>query len=324
MKLFIQRIALMLSVVALATAATATVQAAGVEEVQQFGSNPGGLKMYKYVPKNMKNPKAMVLVLHGCLQNVSESDDEPGWISLADRGGFALLFPEQQKANNGAQCFNWFTPADARRGQGELESISQMIQKMIKDEGVSPQHFYLSGFSSGGAVAAAMLANYPEVFQGAAIFSGVPYGCANAVNDGFLCMNGMYKKTAKEWGDLVRAAAKYNGPRAKVSIWHGTSDQIIRPLVGDELVKQWTDVMGTPATPAQEKKTPGLTYQAFASSNGSIAVEYYQVLGMKHGQPIKTGSGKDACGKTGRYVLDAKVCGSYVMTRTWGLLTEAE
>ena len=42
-----------------------------------------------------------------------------GWSELAERHGFALLFPQQTRANNGNLCFNWFVPEDTRRGGGE-------------------------------------------------------------------------------------------------------------------------------------------------------------------------------------------------------------
>lgn len=306
---------------ALPTLLVSTVSAVSIVEVPSFGSNPGNLRMFKFVPKKMNSPRALVVVIHGCLQSAEEFDAESGWTEIAERGGFALVYPEQKKENNGASCFNWFQSGDARRDHGEMLSIYEMVQKMVRDENLSKDQVYLTGFSSGGAFTAAILANYPEVFKGAAIFSGVPYGCANSLNEGYLCMNGMYKKEAKEWGDLVREAVNYKGPRPTVAIWHGTSDSVIKPLVADELVKQWTNVMGTSEKPVKEVKTNKVTYQAFASPSGVVRVEYYQLQGYKHGHPIKPGTGKENCGKVGRYVLDAGICGAYVMARTWGLIT---
>jgi poly(3-hydroxybutyrate) depolymerase len=42
--------------------------------------------------------------------------------------------------------------------------------------------YVVVGLSAGGAMAAAMLAAYPERFAGGAIV-GVPYGCANTVDE---------------------------------------------------------------------------------------------------------------------------------------------
>jgi poly(3-hydroxybutyrate) depolymerase len=43
--------------------------------------------------------------------------------------------------------------------------------------------YVVVGLSAGGAMAAAMLAAYPERFAGGAIVAGVPYGCANTVGE---------------------------------------------------------------------------------------------------------------------------------------------
>src|SRR5690242_12812622 len=96
-------------------------------EVRQFGTNPGALRMFAFVPDNLQHPRALVVVLHGCGQSAAGYDLGAGWSTLAKHYGFALLMPEQQIANNANGCFNWFNPDDTLRGLGEAESIRQMI-----------------------------------------------------------------------------------------------------------------------------------------------------------------------------------------------------
>ena len=67
-------------------------------EVTGFGSNPGALRMFEYVPTDPE--PALVVVLHGCTQTAASYDFGAGWSTLADRHGFVLLLPEQQPANN--------------------------------------------------------------------------------------------------------------------------------------------------------------------------------------------------------------------------------
>ncbi|MCB1643420.1 MAG: hypothetical protein KDI37_16950, partial [Xanthomonadales bacterium] len=90
-------------------------------QVSGFGSNPGNLLMYKYVPAGLPSGAPLVVALHGCTQQASAYDAETGWEMLADRWKFALLLPEQQSGNNSSRCFNWFEPGDISRGQGEVE-----------------------------------------------------------------------------------------------------------------------------------------------------------------------------------------------------------
>ena len=71
-----------------------------LREICGFGSNPGALRMFTYLPAGLADQSALVVVLHGCAQTAASYDYGAGWSTLADRYGFALLLPEQQRANN--------------------------------------------------------------------------------------------------------------------------------------------------------------------------------------------------------------------------------
>ena len=85
-----------------------------LREVHGFGSNPGALRMFTYLPAGLADQSALVVVLHGCAQTAASYEYGAGWSTLAERYGFALLVPEQQRANNPNGCFNWFQPGDAQ------------------------------------------------------------------------------------------------------------------------------------------------------------------------------------------------------------------
>ena len=78
----------------------------------RFGSNPGALRMYGYVPDGLPAGRPVVVALHGCTQSASDYFGHAGWPKHADRYRAALVFPEQTTANNPLPCFNWFTPDD--------------------------------------------------------------------------------------------------------------------------------------------------------------------------------------------------------------------
>jgi Esterase PHB depolymerase len=104
---------------------------ASLQSIDDFGPNPGNLNMYVYVPDGHEPKPAMVIALHGCVQQASTFDDETGLTKFADKLKFLLLLPEQPKANNEYQCFNWFQTEDNQKNQGESGSIRNMIQYMI-------------------------------------------------------------------------------------------------------------------------------------------------------------------------------------------------
>jgi poly(hydroxyalkanoate) depolymerase family esterase len=154
-------------------------RAAAPVKVTAFGSNPGGLRMFKYVPDQLPASAPLITVLHGCTQNARDFGANSGWIELADRLHVALLMPEQTAANNQRNCFNWFVTTENRRDRGEPLSIKQMVDKMKSDHPVDPKRVYVTGLSAGGAMTSVMLATYPDVFAGGGIVAGLPYGCAN-------------------------------------------------------------------------------------------------------------------------------------------------
>ena len=99
-----------------------------------FGSNPGNLRMLSYVPQGLPKGRPLVVALHGCTQTAAVYDYGSGWSNLADKHKFAVLFPEQQRANNPNNCFNWFLASDTRRDQGE--ALSDPANDRVPDPGV--------------------------------------------------------------------------------------------------------------------------------------------------------------------------------------------
>src|ERR1700759_2093101 len=118
-------------------------------EVKQFGTNPGGLRMFAFVPASLQRPPALVVVLHGSGPTAAGYDLGAGWSTLAKHCGFALLMPEQQLANNANGCFNWFNPDGIARGQGEAASIRAIIARMSADHGIDPGRLFVTGLSAG-------------------------------------------------------------------------------------------------------------------------------------------------------------------------------
>lgn len=300
---------------------------APLTEVSSFGSNPGNLKMCRYLPPGLDTARPLVVALHGCKQQAADYDDEAGWIRFADKHRFALLLPQQQESNNSSKCFNWFEPGDSERDQGEALSIRQMIGKTASDTRIDPRNVYVTGLSGGGAMAAVMLAAYPDVFAGGAIIAGVPYRCATGASEALLqCgvsltgqLRAMKDLSPADWGARVRNASGHNGPFPRVSIWHGTSDTTVNPKSQEELVDQWTHVLGIDQAPDAEDTLHGHTRRLYKDDRGKVLVETVVVDGMGHGTPIHPGPADDQCGKAAPFILDAGVCSSFHILRFWGL-----
>jgi poly(hydroxyalkanoate) depolymerase family esterase len=284
-----------------------------------FGSNPGNLRMFVYRPPTVADNPALVVVLHGCTQTAAGYDLGAGWSTLADRYGFALLLPEQQRSNNPNGCFNWFQPEHSRRNQGEPLSIRQMIEKSIVDYGIDRRRIFITGLSAGGAMASNMLACYPEVFAGGAIVAGLPFGAATNVQQAFESMFQSPSRPAREWGDLVRKASSHRGPWPRISIWHGNVDKTVIPSNALEIQKQWTEVHGLPLSPSLKTRIDGFPREVWINEAGDELIEKYTITNMAHGTPLAIGEAEGACGAPGPFLLQVGISSSYHIAKFFGI-----
>jgi poly(hydroxyalkanoate) depolymerase family esterase len=291
--------------------------AARAAAVVPAAANPGNLELIRHVPPGLPRGRPLVVVLHGCTQAAVPFAGNTGWRRLADRWRFALLMPQQRSANNIQKCFNWFQTEDIRRGSGEAASIREMVATMVAGHGVDPGRVYVTGLSAGGAMAAVMLAAYPDVFAGGAVVAGLPYGCATTVLQAFTCMSPGVDRTPAQWGDAVRRASPAGGPWPVVSLWHGTSDTTVVPRNLAELVEQWTNVHGASAGPADT--VGGYPHRLYRDRAGRAVVESYQITGAQHGQAVDPGAGTAQCGTAAPYILDVNVCAAFHIGRFWDL-----
>src|ERR1700761_1208132 len=248
-----------------------------------FSPNPGNLRMFRYLPKGVKAGAPLVVVLHGCGQTASGYDAGTGWSVLAAELGFALLGPEQKAGNNPNTCFNWFNPEEITRGEGECASIAARTRTMLDEHKLDSARVFITGLSAGGAMTAAMLATYPELFAGGAIIAGLPFGVAANVRDALEAMRSAPLRTPHQWGDAVRGASDYRGPWPRISIWHGALDTVVNVNNAQASVAQWADVHGLALTAAKQEMTQG-AIRLFWDDQ----LEVYTIPALGHGTPIDT------------------------------------
>jgi poly(hydroxyalkanoate) depolymerase family esterase len=312
------------NIVSQLTAARRAMQAANANDdgrltpLEGFGPNAGELDALVYSP--MDRPAGLVVVLHGCTQTAAGYDKGSGWSTLADRHGFALLFPQQRRSNNANLCFNWFEPGDARRGLGEASSISQMVQHLTGRYRLDPSHVFITGLSAGGAMTSVMLATYPELFAGGAVIAGLPFASANTLPEALERMRGHGSPSKGVLAARVKSAADHRRHSPSLSVWHGTSDNIVDPSNATSLVDQWRGLHGLGSEPAIVETVDGQRRKAWLDADGRVLIERFDVRGMGHGTPLDT-RGAERCGTAGPHMLDAGICSTRHIAQSWGLIT---
>lgn len=293
---------------------------ASITTVSSFGSNPGNLKMFKYVPANPKPNAGLVVALHGCTQNASEYATQTGWSTLADKYGFYVIYAEQNSSNNSSRCFNWFETKHISRGQGEALSIVNMVNKMKADYSIDNSKVFVTGLSAGGYMTATMMATYPDVFSGGAVMAGGPYRCATSMTAAFNCMSPGVDKTPAQWKTLVKQGhSSYNGTYPTLMAFHGTTDHTVKELNMTELMDQWTAVHEIDQTPDKSETIAGNEVKHYQNAAGKTLVKTYRIIGMGHAITVNPGTGEEQGGATGGYSVNKGLHSSYHAAEFWGL-----
>ncbi|PFG09667.1 MULTISPECIES: alpha/beta hydrolase family esterase [unclassified Marinobacter] len=286
--------------------------------LDEFGTDPGSLQSYTYIPKNFPKNGPLVVVLHGSTQSAESYDSGSGWSALADECGIALLFPEQRKTNNAIKSFNWFKFGDSHRGGGEPLSIRHMIKQVVDDHPIDPSRVFITGMSSGGAMAAVMLATYPEVFAGGAIIAGLPYRSAVTLMEALVRMRGYGGPSDSKLDALVRGASTFEGPWPTISVWHGGSDLTVDNANADSIVRQWQKIHKVEGSPTREEEVDGFPRQVWCNADGREVIEKYIIGGMAHGTPIMAG-GDEGLGEEGKFMLEVGISSTRHIANFWGL-----
>lgn len=288
----------------------------GWQQISNFGSNPGSLKMFLYIPYGITANAPVVAVLHGCTQTAIQCRDNTGWNELADKYRFYVIYPEQQTINNSSNCFNWFLPGDQERDAGEALSIKQMVSYVQTNYTVDNTKIFTTGLSAGAGMSAVMLACYPDVFSGGAIMSGAPYKSATDAITASNVMYGLVNKTPTQWMNLVIGAFPgYNGVDPRVVIFHGMSDNIVSPLNVNESIEQWTAIHGVSQTAFAINQSflgnQDVEQAVYKNQNEDTVVLTYKISNMLHAIAIDPGIGPTQGGTTGTYAVDKNFFSSY-------------
>ncbi|MDB5595587.1 MAG: esterase [Hyphomicrobiales bacterium] len=294
---------------------------AHLTEIEDFGANPGNLRLLSYVPAQTAPSPALVVVLHGCRQTASGYDIGSGWSELADAQGFILCLPEQRSSNNPNNCFNWFQMGDIERERGEAASIRAMVEHLSVEHAVDRSRIYVTGLSAGGAMTSVMLATYPDVFAGGAVIAGLPYRAAVTVQGAFESMSRGDSRDVEMAAEAVRSASPHEGAWPRLSVWHGTADTTVAHDNAGAIIAQWAHLHGLPEAPSREDMVDGQRRRVWVDASGVELLEEYVVEGLGHGTPLAAGAGETQFGVPGPYLLEAGISSTYRIAQFWGLVS---
>ena len=200
-----------------------------------------------FAPAQLQSPsstkKPLLVMIHGCDQTAEDFEVGSGMNHYAEKEGFYVLYPDQKKGRNAANCWRWFDPQNRRPGSGELAEIKTMIDEVAKDHAIDLKNIFVAGISSGSATAAALLACYPEEIKGAALHSGP---ALNAADNEFAAMAAM-KFGPSAWLDFwATHTCEPSKTQKRFVVIQGSRDSVVHPKHADKLFEQFVSKDGAP------------------------------------------------------------------------------
>lgn len=185
----------------LAVLSAVAVQAAQ-NQLQQvtanIGPNPNNVGMYVYKPSKLASPLPLIVAIHYCTGTAQAYFSGTQYATLADQHGFIVVYPNAPRSGG---CFDVNTPQTlSHNGGGDSQGIASMVSYAISTYGVNPAQVFVTGTSSGAMMTNVMAGSYPNLFQAASAYSGVPFGCfAGSSSWSNQCADGDLIQTAAQW-----------------------------------------------------------------------------------------------------------------------------
>jgi poly(hydroxyalkanoate) depolymerase family esterase len=237
-------------------------------------TNDAGTRDYKlYVPSTYTGaPSSLLVMLHGCTQNPDDFALGTGMNHLAEEHKALVVYPAQSQQANPSRCWNWFNNIDQQHGQGEPSIIAGITEDVMARYAIDPKQVYVAGLSAGGAMAAIMGTQYPELYAAVGVHSGLPFAAAHDLPSALAAMKGDFRNRHEP------------GRALPIIVFHGDKDSTVHPANGEELIRRRRrhPLEATVVEPGQVPDGHAYTRTVHRRPDGSVDAEHWLIHGFGH------------------------------------------
>jgi poly(hydroxyalkanoate) depolymerase family esterase len=222
-------------------------------------------------------PRPLVVMLHGCQQTATDFAAATRMNELAERKGFAVLYPQQSTTSDSHRCWHWYQRA-TQQGQGEARLIAALIAQVQGKHGLDASRTYVAGLSAGAALATIVALRYPHLIAAVGLHSAPVFGTSDSPMSAFRAMQ---QGSGQAHGDTANAftASLPQFPGMPAVLIHGERDAVVRRINADELTRQLQIVNAAFITRAEP------VLRSYAARKGGISPRHgYQTTSYYAGR----------------------------------------
>lgn len=240
-----------------------------------------------YEPGQRVSARAPLLVmLHGCQQGAIDFAAGTCMNELAEEAGVVVLYPEQPASENMMRCWNWFEHQDRSTHAGDAALIAALTRDVVVEHNIDASRVYVAGMSAGGALAAVLARDYPDVFAALGVHSGVGAGLADDMFSAMRVMSSGPGEIARESARSLEEDAVRSIPSI---VFHGDEDTTVHPSNGKAMHASFSGAPFNDHFPPPEQVTTlahngqhSFTRSVEYAANGSTNRELWIVHGAGH------------------------------------------
>jgi poly(3-hydroxybutyrate) depolymerase len=140
----------------------------------------------------------------------------------------------------------------------------------------------VAGLSAGGAMAAILAEQAPDIFSAVGIMAGVALHASHDVESAYEAMHpGVAERdiapiVARQW----RRTPGYR--RLRATIWSGDEDKLVAPENASVLARQFSRLLDLGEGAATVQERDGAEISRWSDASGRVRVESWRVEGMGH------------------------------------------
>lgn len=174
------------------------------QDVKEYKIRHDGMERtyWLYLPDNPENAP-LVLCLHG--YGGKAEGYRPELLEVAKENGFALCYPQGEKAPKGKTGWNVGYPAQEGMKTDDVDFVCDLVRYLQKTHKLSRKNTFYSGMSNGGEMCYILATQRPDVFSAYATIAG-------------LTMEWLYKDFSPKKAVPIM---EVHGTADKTSMWKG-------------------------------------------------------------------------------------------------------